>query len=296
MRSGTLILVIGVATATPYAQSTGSQGGGPTDQAGSTQGSGGREGTGGSQGSGGREGTGGTQGNGGREGTSGTPGNGGREGTSGTQVSSDRRDNRHTSDAASKQFVEKMLVANMAEIQLGQMAVAQATNPSVKSFAQMMVTDHTQANEELMPVAQQLGVQPPAQLDSKNRSVADRLAKLQGAEFDRQYMKAMVDAHKDAVKQTRPMVSNQNSRSQAGSAGTTTGTSGTRGSSSTGSTDAVSSAGGSDSSSSSSRSSSAEVGTSGAGAPSVGEYAAKALPIVEHHLEQAQQLEKTVGK
>jgi predicted outer membrane protein len=39
-----------------------------------------------------------------------------------------------------KKFVEKMLTANAAEIQLGQLGTERATNPEVKSFAQMMVT------------------------------------------------------------------------------------------------------------------------------------------------------------
>jgi len=90
------------------------------------------------------------------------------------------------SETQSKQFVEKMLSANMAEIQLGQLGVQQATSADVKSFAQMMVTDHTKANQELMPLAQQLGVQAPATLDAKHKAIADKLAKLHGAEFDRQ--------------------------------------------------------------------------------------------------------------
>src|SRR5206468_12674364 len=107
------------------------------------------------------------------------------------------------------------------EIQLGQMGSQKATSPEVKSFAQMKVTDHTQANQELMPLAQQLGVQQPTSLDAKHKAVADRLSKLQGAEFDRQYMKAMVDAHKNVVSDTKPIAGAQ------ASGGSATGTSGT---------------------------------------------------------------------
>src|SRR4051812_11752069 len=54
------------------------------------------------------------------------------------------------SGSKDKQYVQKMLMANMAEVQLGQMASERASNPEVKSFAQMLVTDHTKANQELM--------------------------------------------------------------------------------------------------------------------------------------------------
>src|SRR3954451_14903514 len=89
------------------------------------------------------------------------------------------------SGSKDKQYVQKMMMANMAEIQLGQMASERASSSEVKSFAQMMVTDHTKANQELMPLAQQMGVQQPSALDAKHKAIADKLSKLQGADFDR---------------------------------------------------------------------------------------------------------------
>src|SRR5438128_1138327 len=42
-----------------------------------------------------------------------------------------------TSGTKAKDFVQKMMMANTAEVQLGQMGVEHATSPEVKSFAQM---------------------------------------------------------------------------------------------------------------------------------------------------------------
>src|SRR3982750_2224572 len=81
------------------------------------------------------------------------------------QADTDPARNQRNSAAASnssgdqKGSVKKMLLANMAEIQLGQLASSQASSSEVKSFAQMMVTDHTQANQQLLALAQQLGGQ-----------------------------------------------------------------------------------------------------------------------------------------
>ena len=228
------------------------------------------------------------------------------------------------SDTQSKQFVEKMLTANMAEIQLGQMGVQQASSADVKSFAQMMVTDHTQANQELMPLAQQLGVQAPAALDAKHKAIADKLAKLHGAEFDRQFMKAMVAAHQQVVKETQPIVGARGSMSESSAVGTsgtagsggaagTTGTGGATagaggsssgsGSGSSGSGSGSSTATGSGSStgsatgSSSGGTSATSTASGSATSPaSVTEYAAKTLPIVQQHLQHAQMLEKTIAK
>jgi putative membrane protein len=191
-----------------------------------------------------------------------------------------------------KGAIKKMLMANMAEVELGQMAATRAVNPEVKSFAQMMVDQHTQANKELLPIAQQKGISQPTELDGKHKKMLDRLSKLQGAEFDRQFMKTMVDAHKDAVNNLKPILAAP-SRPDAGDA---TGRVGTSGTGSTGGTTGT--AGSTASSTGGQQSAGATAGTAGSGsAPqTIDEYAAKTAPVVQQHLQQAQQLERQLGK
>jgi len=43
----------------------------------------------------------------------------------------------------------KVARSSTNEVALSQLADSRASNPDVKSFAQMMVTDHTQANSDL---------------------------------------------------------------------------------------------------------------------------------------------------
>lgn len=221
-----------------------------------------------------------------------------------------------------QQFVQKATLANMAEIQLGQLALQHAQDPQVKQFAQMMVDDHTRALEQLRTVTSSQGLQVPSELDGKHQKLHDKLSKLQGAEFDRAYMDAMVDAHKDAEKLLKSHAGKNGSASasnmgQGGStaAGNTsstgahgtsgaTGTTGTSGSTSgstatgtpsegapgTTATTGTTAAAGS--------STGASSGTSSAGsttAPSsADEWAAMTLPKVRAHLEQARSLEDQV--
>jgi len=65
------------------------------------------------------------------------------------------------SDVQSTQFVEKMLMANMAEVQAGAIGRRyRATRPRGQiPLRRRWSTDHTQANQELLPLAQQLGVE-----------------------------------------------------------------------------------------------------------------------------------------
>jgi putative membrane protein len=48
-------------------------------------------------------------------------------------------------------------------------------------------------------VASQHSIAVPAQLDDKHNDLRDKLSKLQGADFDREYMDAMVDGHQDVA-------------------------------------------------------------------------------------------------
>jgi putative membrane protein len=100
-----------------------------------------------------------------------------------------------TSDTGTRSFAEQAMMANVAEIKLGELAQKKAQNAAVKDFAQMMVRDHTKAKNELKQAAK--GIDEPKQLDAKHQALSDRLSKLSGAEFDREYMMAMVDGHRE---------------------------------------------------------------------------------------------------
>ena len=100
-------------------------------------------------------------------------------------------------------FINEMAVAGMAEVQLGKLATERAANADVKAFGHMIVTDHSKAGDELKQIASQLKVQPPTQLDPKHRDLAERLSKLQGAAFDREYMDAMVQGPQEVLGKLR---------------------------------------------------------------------------------------------
>src|SRR5205085_8093248 len=57
----------------------------------------------------------------------------------------------------------------------------------------------SKANDELKPIASQLNLVVPSQVDEKHRNLANRLAKLKGAEFDREYITAMVEGHQEVL-------------------------------------------------------------------------------------------------
>jgi putative membrane protein len=121
--------------------------------------------------------------------------------TSGTSRTAQRPSEPSTRPARldAREFVKRMGVAGLAEVELGKLASERAMDAAVKAFAQMMVRDHSSANDELSKIASQLNLQVPTQLDPMHRELFDRLSKLKGAEFDREYMTAMVKGHEDVA-------------------------------------------------------------------------------------------------
>jgi putative membrane protein len=87
----------------------------------------------------------------------------------------------------------------MAEVEMAKLAVQKAQNAEVKKFAQMMIADHTKANNELKAIAAKQKIELPKEIGPRNRSTIDELNRLSGADFDKEYVQAMVDDHETDV-------------------------------------------------------------------------------------------------
>lgn len=107
--------------------------------------------------------------------------------------------------AAERDFVEDQLADGNAEAELGRLAQERASSAEVREFAGMMIRDHRQAGEELQHIATRHKIQPETAgtsgeaMDDDHDDLRERLSKLSGAEFDREYIDAMVDDHQKAV-------------------------------------------------------------------------------------------------
>lgn len=97
-------------------------------------------------------------------------------------------------------FVKQVAISDMFEIasnKLGQ----EKGNAAEKSFASMMVTDHTKTSTELKALVSSGKVKAdvPANLDSAHQSKLDKLKGLSGKDFSASFASYQLDAHKDAV-------------------------------------------------------------------------------------------------
>jgi putative membrane protein len=96
-------------------------------------------------------------------------------------------------------FMKEAAVGGMAEVEMGKLAVTKAASPDVKKFGQMMVDDHTKANNDLKALATKKGVTVPTDLDSSHKANMDDLREQVGADFDKAYVEEMVDDHEEDV-------------------------------------------------------------------------------------------------
>lgn len=87
----------------------------------------------------------------------------------------------------------------LLEVQLGTLALTKAASPQVKQFAQMMVDDHTKANNELKAIASQKKIALPDVMSEKCQKKYYDLDQKKGADFDKDYMDLMVKDHKDDI-------------------------------------------------------------------------------------------------
>ena len=91
--------------------------------------------------------------------------------------------------------------AGALDVEVGKLALTRTHNPMVREFAEQMVRDHDAVNGQALALVKKLGVTPQANATSEalTKQAAEtraKLAKLNGAAFDRAYVANEVAFHK----------------------------------------------------------------------------------------------------
>jgi putative membrane protein len=101
--------------------------------------------------------------------------------------------------SSDEKFAAEAAAGGMAEVKLGHLAEQKGSSATVKAFGQKMVTDHTKAGDELKKIAEDQGMTLPDTISKEDQMTYDRLAKLDGAQFDSAYAQAMLKDHQTDV-------------------------------------------------------------------------------------------------
>ena len=97
------------------------------------------------------------------------------------------------------EFATKAASGGMMEVELGKIAMANSSMPSVTQFGQTMVNDHSAANEELKATAQSKNIALPDRPDNDKQKMIDDLREKKGRDFDKDYIDMMVKDHKEDI-------------------------------------------------------------------------------------------------
>ena len=99
-----------------------------------------------------------------------------------------------------KEFFTDAIQGDLSEIKLGALAEKNGGTGNTRDFGKTLVIDHTQAEQQAKATAHQVGIMPPAQPTAAAQSEYDKLSKLKGAAFDREFADYMVKDHQDDIR------------------------------------------------------------------------------------------------
>ncbi len=103
--------------------------------------------------------------------------------------------------AVERDFVTKVAAKSMYEVEVSRLAAERALNPNVRSFAEMMVRDHSQMNNELVAMMVVRDIPPPRGLAPEKATKLHKLASLPRSDgFDNGYLRVVgIEDHRAAI-------------------------------------------------------------------------------------------------
>ena len=115
------------------------------------------------------------------------------------KVADKENDKKFNDKKEDDDFVVDAADGGLFEVQAAELSKTNASSVKVKELAEMMIKDHSKANEELKAIARKKNITLPTKLGDKNQKAFDKLTKLKGAEFDKEYADMMVSDHKEDI-------------------------------------------------------------------------------------------------
>jgi putative membrane protein len=115
--------------------------------------------------------------------------------TTSTTVPATTADTGRLAAAADSTTIRDASLGSLWEVRLGNIAQQKGSSQAVKDFGKRMVTDHTSLWNQWASLAKQNGLPVTSTLQADQQQSASQLNATAGADFDRAYMTAMVQAH-----------------------------------------------------------------------------------------------------
>jgi putative membrane protein len=105
----------------------------------------------------------------------------------------------YAEEKPSQAFLKKAIEGNFAEVEMGKLAQQNGQNDNVKKFGQTLIDDHSAANQKAMDAARSMGMTPPDGPNAKQKADYNKMSKMSGAQFDRDFATHMVMDHEKDI-------------------------------------------------------------------------------------------------
>jgi putative membrane protein len=102
-----------------------------------------------------------------------------------------------------REFLQNALQGDNSEIMLGHVAADHARSPAVRDFGKTLIDDHVQARNEVLDIGRRFGLGPDREPAPQAREERDRLMGMRGREFDREFIRYMIDDHRKDIAEFR---------------------------------------------------------------------------------------------
>ncbi|MFJ2463676.1 DUF4142 domain-containing protein [Pseudomonas sp. NPDC087615] len=100
--------------------------------------------------------------------------------------------------ATDNNFVDSATAGGIAEIETSRLALEKSQSADIKAFANMMITDHSKANDELATIAKANDIEVP---DSTTliKLAKEKILDMRDESFDPAYANNQVKAHEETI-------------------------------------------------------------------------------------------------
>lgn len=122
---------------------------------------------------------------------------------------------------APQDFVNEAASGGMFEVKSSELALQRSKSDEVKAFAQMMIDDHTKANDELKTIATAKKLNLPAEPAGKAAEHLKAVTDASDADFDTVYLQHQAAAHADTIRLFAAMAGDKTDAELADFAGKT---------------------------------------------------------------------------
>jgi len=105
-------------------------------------------------------------------------------------------------------FIRDAHSSNLFEIAEGNSAVSKTNDVQIRGLAQHLIDDHSKSDDQLTSLAAKKGISNLGTMEKDKRDQLAQLDKLNGSDFDREYLRQQRLAHEQSISEFQSAVNN----------------------------------------------------------------------------------------